>query len=106
MASGSITAETRILDAAKTCCERWGIAKVGVDDIATEAGVSRATLYRLFPGGREVLYDALRGRETEEFMTDLTARIEGARGFEDLVVRVVTHAPRMLQADEHLKVML
>ena len=34
----------RVLDAAKTCCERWGIAKVTVDDIATEAGVSRATL--------------------------------------------------------------
>jgi AcrR family transcriptional regulator len=96
----------RILDATKSCCERWGIAKVTVDDIATEAGVSRATLYRLFPGGRDVLYDALRVRETEEFMADLTERIRGARGFEDLVVRVVTNATRMLQADEHLKLML
>jgi len=96
----------RILDATKACCERWGIAKVTVDDIATEAGVSRATLYRLFPGGRDVLYDALRVRETEEFMADLTERIQGARGYEDLVVRVVTNATRMLQADEHLKIML
>jgi AcrR family transcriptional regulator len=96
----------RILDATKSCCERWGIAKVTVDDIATEAGVSRATLYRLFPGGRDVLYDALRVRETEEFMADLTERIRGARGFEDLVVRVVTNATRMLEADEHLKLML
>jgi AcrR family transcriptional regulator len=96
----------RVLDAAKVCSERWGIAKVTVDDIATEAGVSRATLYRLFPGGRDVLYDALRVRETEEFMAELTERIQGARGFEDLVVRVVTNATRMLQADEHIKIML
>ena len=96
----------RVLDATKTCCERWGVAKVTIDDIATEAGVSRATLYRLFPGGRDVLYDALRVRETEEFMADLTERIRGAQGFEDLVVRVVTNATRMLQADEHLKLML
>ena len=54
------------------------IAKVTIDDIATEAGVSRATLYRLFPGGRDVLYDALRVRETEEFMAGLTERIQGA----------------------------
>jgi hypothetical protein len=39
-------------------------------------------------------------------MADLTERIEGAQGFEDLVVRVVTNATRMLQADEHLKIML
>src|SRR4029453_18900583 len=59
--------EYRILDAAKSCCERWGFAKVTIDDIAAESGVSRATLYRLFPGGKDVLVDALRVRELEEF---------------------------------------
>jgi AcrR family transcriptional regulator len=96
----------RVLDATKACCERWGIAKVTVDDIATASGVSRATIYRMFPGGRDVLYDALRIRETEEFMAELSDRIRGAAGFEDLVVRVVVNATRMLQADEHLKLML
>src|SRR2546421_6611380 len=96
----------RILDATKTCCERWGIAKVTVDDIATEAHVSRATLYRMFPGGRDVLYEALRVRETEEFMARLTEHVAGAASFEDVVVRGVVEATRMLQADEHLKLML
>ena len=96
----------RVLDAAKRCCERWGIAKVTVDDIASESGVSRATLYRLFPGGRDVLYDALRVRETEEFMAALTEQVAGADTFEELVVRGVVGATRMLQADEHLKLML
>ena len=96
----------RILDATKVCCERWGIAKVTIDDIAAESKVSRATIYRLFPGGRDVLYDALRVRETEEFMAALTEHVAGAQGFEDLLVRVIVHGTRMLQADEALKLML
>ena len=52
----AVSSEDRVLDAAKRCCERWGMAKVTVDDIAAEAGISRATLYRLFPGAKEVLY--------------------------------------------------
>ena len=40
------------------------MAKVTVDDIAAEAGLSRATLYRLFPGGKDVLYEALRRRDS------------------------------------------
>jgi AcrR family transcriptional regulator len=98
--------QDRVLDAAKRCCERWGIAKVTADDIAAEAGVSRATLYRLFPGGRDVLYEALRARETEEFMARLTEHVAGAVTFEEVVVRGVVEATRMLQADEHLKLML
>ncbi len=64
-------AESRVLDAAKTCCERWGLAKVTIEDIANEAGVSRATLYRMFPGGKDVLFEALRVRELEDFFTRL-----------------------------------
>jgi AcrR family transcriptional regulator len=41
-----------ILDAAKSCCERWGLAKVTIEDIANEAGVSRATLYPYFPAAK------------------------------------------------------
>jgi AcrR family transcriptional regulator len=96
----------RVLDAAKRCCERWGVAKVTVDDIAAESGVSRATLYLLFPGGRDVLYEALRVRETEEFMATLTEHVAGATTFEEVVVRGVVGATRMLQTDEHLKLML
>jgi AcrR family transcriptional regulator len=98
--------QDRVLDATKRCWERWGLAKVTIDDIAAEAGTSRATIYRLFPGGRDVLYEALRVRETEEFMAELMARVAGAETLEEVVVRGVVHATRMLQADEHIKLML
>ena len=99
-------AETRILDATKLCCERFGIAKVSVDDIAGEAQVSRATLYRMFPGGRDVVLDALRVRELEEFFAKLKAGVAGAGSLEELIVRTVMVATHELRADKHLAVML
>lgn len=98
--------EGRVLNAAKLLCERWGRDKVTVDDIATEAGCSRATLYRLFPGGKDVLFEALRARETEEFFVELTAHLGEANGYEDLIVTGVVEATRALHADEHLRLML
>lgn len=99
-------AEGRILDAAKACCARWGIDKVTVDDIAAAAGVSRATLYRLFPGGKDVLFEALNARERTEFFDTLTAEIGDTSDFEDLVVTLVVTATRELRADDHLAVKL
>jgi AcrR family transcriptional regulator len=99
-------AERRILDAAKSCCERWGLAKVTIEDIATEAGVSRATLYRLFPGGKDVLFEALRVRELEDFFTRLNSHLDGVDDFEELLVRCVVHATLELRADQHLSLML
>jgi AcrR family transcriptional regulator len=96
----------RVLDAAKRCCERWGVQKVTIDDIVAESGVSRATIYRLFPGGRDVLYEALRLRETEEFFSGLQDEIRGATTFEQVVVRGVVAATRALRADEAFKLML
>ena len=95
-----------MLDAAKRCSERWGMAKVTIDDIAAEAGVSRATIYRMFPGGKDVLFDALRVRETEEFLVGLRDHVADATTLEELLVRTVVHATRELRADEHFAVML
>jgi AcrR family transcriptional regulator len=100
-------AETRILDATKVCCAKWGIEKVTIDDIAAESGVSRATLYRLFPGGKDVLFDALRARERTDFFDVLTAEVADVDDdVEELVVRLVVAATRELRADEHLAMML
>ena len=98
--------ETRVLDAAKACCERWGFEKVTIDDIAASARVSRATIYRMFPGGKDVLFEALRVRELERFFALLLDRVEGATNLEDLLVRAVVAATAELRADEHLALML
>jgi AcrR family transcriptional regulator len=52
--------ETRqvILEAALELVGRQGLAELSMDDLAAAAGVSRATLYRLFPG-KSALFGAL-----------------------------------------------
>jgi AcrR family transcriptional regulator len=52
------TARQRILDAALDQVGRHGLATLSMDDLAASARVSRATLYRLFPG-KSALFDAL-----------------------------------------------
>lgn len=96
----------RVLDAARACCERWGRAKVTVDDIASAAGTSRATVYRLFPGGKDALFEAMRARETTEFFDRLDEHLTGAGSLDDVVVRGLTAATRLLRDDEHLGLML
>ena len=98
--------ETRILDAAKSCRERWGLEKVTIDDIVNASGVSRATIYRLFPGGKDVLFDALNARERTDFFDRLTAEVGDTDDLEELVVRLVVTATRELRDDRHLAIML
>ncbi len=96
----------QILDAAQRCRQRWGIHKVTMDDIVTESGVSRATIYRLFPGGKEVLFEALRVRYLEEFFGRLRSEISSATSLEDLLVCAVVCATRELREDSDLALQL
>jgi AcrR family transcriptional regulator len=50
---GPSDTRVRILQATLACIERWGLAKTSLEDVASEAGLSRATVYRYFPGGRD-----------------------------------------------------
>jgi AcrR family transcriptional regulator len=99
-------AESKVLEAAKRCCERWGFEKVTVDDIAAEANVSRATLYRLFPGGKDVLFESMRLVELEEFFDRLLLAVGEADNLEDLLTFAVVAAMRDMREDHHLAVML
>lgn len=98
--------ERRVIEAAKRCCERWGFVKVTVDDIAIEAGVSRATLYRLFPGGKDVLFEAMRVLELEEFFAALRSSLDDAESVEELLTRAVVESLHLMKQDEHLALLL
>lgn len=82
------------------------MTKTTVDDIAREAGMSRASLYRMFPGGRDVLFEALRVRELDEFFSTLLGAIDGLDNLHELLSRIVSVSLRELSTDEHLAVML
>jgi len=98
--------EDRIIEATRRCCEKWGISKVTVEDIAAESGVSRATIYRMFPGGKDILFEAMRVKELDDFFTKLRAHVADADSLEELLVRSVVLATQDLRNDEHFALML
>ena len=56
-----------------SCLARYGTAKTTVDDIARQAGVSRATIYRVFPGGRDEILAAVVDTEVARLFSALGA---------------------------------
>ncbi|HEX6422743.1 MAG TPA: TetR/AcrR family transcriptional regulator [Acidimicrobiales bacterium] len=88
-ASGYLTTadpERRLLDAAARCIGRWGIRKTSLDDVAREARVSRATVYRMFPGGKERVVQAVFLHEAGRFLHGLDADLNATETLEDLLV--------------------
>ena len=82
------------------------MAKTTLDDVAREAGCARATLYRLFPGGRDALWDAVVVVESARFFGRITERAAPQRGLEDVVVAIVTEAGRSLSGHSALQFLL
>ena len=58
----------RVLEATYTCVARFGMGKTTVEDVVKESGVSRASIYRLFPGGKDQLLRETVGWEMNRFL--------------------------------------
>ena len=63
-------ARDQILEAALELVGRHGLAELSMDDLAAAAGVSRATLYRLFPGKSALFVGLLRAYSPWEPVAD------------------------------------
>jgi AcrR family transcriptional regulator len=92
--------EGRILEAAHRCVARWGIAKTTLDDIAREAGCSRATVYRAVPGGKQAIFLAGLVLLERRFYAGIEARLQEDSTLEDVLVDLVTSGARFLAWDE------
>jgi AcrR family transcriptional regulator len=78
----------RLLAAAERCLRRSGIRRTTVIEIAQEAGMSRAWLYKHFPDKASLVVAAL-ARTDELFWADARARISGACGLAAQVAEAV-----------------
>jgi AcrR family transcriptional regulator len=86
----------RVLEGAYDCIARRGMAKTTVDDVAAASGVSRATIYRIFPGGKdEVLRDTV-GWEMDNFFLRLGQELGDAADFPEFLERALPLARREL----------
>jgi AcrR family transcriptional regulator len=86
----------RIVDAALACVARQGLSRTTLDDIAAGAGVSRATVYRVFPGGRDAVLAATVETEVARLFSELAVMMGEADDLEEaLVAGIVTAARRL-----------
>jgi len=95
-------ARDRLLDAAESCFSRFGVAKTTLEDIASEAGVSRATVYRYFEGGRDEVILGVVLRDTRQFLRALTRRINKEANLGDAVVEGVMYTVAAVRKNPQL----
>lgn len=92
--------EDRILDATLVLVGRWGVTKTALADVAKEAGCSRATVYRAFPGGKQHLLETLARRELAAYVAAVVEVIDAAESLEDALTRGLVVATRLLHDHE------
>jgi AcrR family transcriptional regulator len=95
-------ARDRLIDAAEACFTRFGVAKTTLEDIATEAGVSRATVYRYFEGGRDEVILGVVLREGREFLAALGRRVQREETLGDAIVEGVLYTVAAVRKNQHL----
>lgn len=94
-------ARVRLVDAAEACFDRYGVLKTTVEDVATEAHVSRATVYRYF-AGRDDLILAVLLREAGRFQGLLAKKVQKQENLADALVEGVLFTVDSVRSDPHL----
>jgi AcrR family transcriptional regulator len=94
-------ARERIIDAAEACFQRFGVTKTTIEDVATAAGVSRATIYRYFDGRDDIILGALL-REASRFLDRLGDRLATQPDFQSAIVAGVIYTVKAVRADDVL----
>ena len=100
------SSRVRIVDGALRCLARQGVAKSTVDDIAREAGLSRATLYRTFPRGKDDILGAVVETEVARLFSSLAVVMGEAHDLEDVLVAGMVEAARQLRSHAALSYLL
>lgn len=94
-----LSTRERLIEAAHTCVGRFGITKTTVEDVAREARLSRATIYRYFPAGKEELAREVVAWEMGKFYRNLGEAIENAADFPSMIAGALVFANQT--AGEH-----
>ena len=92
----------RVLAATYACVARFGMGKTTVEDVVKESGVSRASIYRLFPGGKDQLLRETVGWEMNHFFSRLAEAVYEAPDFASLLEDGLVFAHRSIQEHEVL----
>jgi AcrR family transcriptional regulator len=106
MTTDPLGVRDRILAAAYTCVARYGLGKTTIDDVVKESGVSRATIYRQFEGGRDELLLETVGWEMARYFTTLADAVRDAPDLAHLLEDGLVFARHSVQEHEVLQKVL
>jgi AcrR family transcriptional regulator len=95
----------KVVDGALRAIARFGLTKLTVDDVAREAGISRATLYRYFPGRGAVLAAVVQS-ETERLQRGLDEALGEATTLAEALAAVGGYGARAFADHEALQHLL
>jgi AcrR family transcriptional regulator len=100
------TKRVAIVDGALSCVAQKGLRSTTVDDVAQASGLSRATLYRAIPGGRDAIIAATVETEIARFFSTLAVAMGQAGSLEEVLVAGVTTSARLIDASAALTTVL
>ena len=95
-----MSSRDQALAATLTCIANGGMKGFTVEDVARQAGLSRATIYRYFPGGRDQLVTETVTWEVGRFFVRLAEAIADAPDFRTRVEQGLAFAHRSLRDHE------
>ena len=104
--SEAATTRDRLMDAVVACVDRDGLAGFALEDVAVAAGMSRATIYRHFTGGRDQLIRETVTREVGRFWRRLAEAVSSHPDIENRLVHGVMEASRIVKEYDLLQRLL
>ena len=104
--SHSVLVTEQLHLATLACISRFGVAKTTIEDVAAEAGLSRAAAYRACPGGKEALLASLFSREATQVVDAITASVAEASDLPSALASAMSTAARRLGSIEALRFVL
>ena len=93
-ASDPLSLHDRLLAATYRCVEHFGMGKTTIEGIVKESGVSRATIYRQFAGGRDELLRETVAWELTNYFNRLADQVRDAPSLDELLRRGLAFAHR------------
>lgn len=104
VALSEYTTRQVIIDGALRCLQKYQIEKTSLSSIASEARVTRATVYSYFSTKEEVLHAALM-QIVEQFCVKLLAHIESYRSANERLLESMVYICVEIPKDPYLKFM-
>jgi AcrR family transcriptional regulator len=97
-------ARERIIKAAMRCIDRYGPDKTGLSDVATELGVTRQTVYRLFASTDDLLL-AVAAAAADTFVDRMVARVRDLTDPAEMLVECLAFTLERLPAERYLSLL-